>query len=122
MNAKLRMLQGDAGYWYMATPYSNYPDGLDAAFSAACRAASKLIDDGVRVFSPIAHTHPIAIHGQMDPLDHDVWLPADQPFMTGACGLLVIKMKTWRDSYGVGVEIKEFEADGKPVFYLEEAP
>jgi hypothetical protein len=106
-------------YFYLATPYSKYPDGLDAAFRDACRATATLISAGVPVFSPIAHTHPVAVYGKMDPLDHSIWLPADKPMMDAAFGLLVARLDTWELSYGIKVEINEFIATGKPVIHLE---
>lgn len=106
-------------YWYLASPYSKYPGGTEAAFQEVCKAAAQLIAAGVPVYSPIAHTHPIALHGDMDPLDHEIWLPADMPLMKAAGGLLVLMMDTWQDSYGVSVEIGIFEGAGKPVHYME---
>lgn len=107
------------GLWYLATPYSKYPRGLEKAFVEACRAAALLVRHGVRVYSPIAHTHPVAIHGGIDPLDHSIWLPADKPFMDAACGLLVVRMTGWAESYGIGEEIKVFEAAGKPIRHMD---
>lgn len=107
-------------YWYLATPYSKFPGGIEAGFIAACKATAKLIAAGVRVYSPIAHTHPIAIHGGIDPLDHSIWLPADKPFMDAAFGLLVAKLDTWDRSYGIGEEIAAFTRAAKPIFYIEQ--
>ena len=68
-----------------------------------------------------AHTHPVAVYGGIDPYDHSIWIPADKPLMEAAHGLLVCKMKGWEESYGIKVEIEHFEAEGKPVHYLEDA-
>lgn len=106
-------------FWYLATPYSKYPEGLEAAFKVACVATADLIRAGVRVYSPIAHTHPIAHYGQMDPHDHGIWLPADAPFMQAARGLIVLKAESWEISYGIKEEIKEFAAAKKPIVYME---
>lgn len=106
-------------FWYLATPYSGYPDGIEAAFEAASRAAAYLIECGVRLYCPIAHTHPIAIHGELDPLDHTIWLPADGPFMDAAMGLIVVKMKGWEESKGIAIEIKKFGEAAKPILYME---
>lgn len=102
-------------YWYMATPYSKYPDGLDQAFELAARAAGELILRGVKVFSPISHTHPIAEFCELDPLDHELWLSADHPFMSHAYGLIVITLTGWDESKGVLLEIEAFRKAGKPV-------
>lgn len=107
------------GFWYLATPYSKYRDGLEAAFIEASRAAAVLTKAGVGVFSPIAHTHPVAVHGGIDPLDHAIWLPADAPMMEAAAGLVVVKMDGWQESYGIGGEIKAFKQMGKPIEYME---
>lgn len=50
-----------AGLVYLATPYSKYPRGIEAAFVDASRLAACLVRLGISVYSPIAHTHPIAI-------------------------------------------------------------
>ena len=106
------------GYWYLASPYSKYPGGIEVAFQEVCCCAAWLLRQGVKVYSPIAHTHPIAMHGCIDPMDHGIWLPVDKPLMQGAVGLIVAKMPTWDISYGIGKEVEEFEVAGKPVLYL----
>lgn len=115
----LAALRAADGYHYLASPYSKYPHGLDAAFIEASKAAAMLVQAGIKVFCPIAHSHPIAEHGRIDALDHDIWLPADAPLMRAASGLIVCKMETWEDSYGISVEIGDFEAAGKPIHYMD---
>ena len=105
--------------WYLATPYTNYPDGIESAWEEACRITARLILANIPVYSPIAHTHPVAIHGGIDPLDHEIWLPADEPMMHAATGLMVAMMTGWDQSYGIGVEIEAFTSAGKPVVYLD---
>jgi hypothetical protein len=105
-------------FWYLATPYSKFVSGIGDAFELACKSASLLVRAGVPVFSPIAHSHPIALYGFLDPLDHAVWLPADDPFMRAACGLLVVKAQGWDESFGIGEEVKAFAAMGKPVRHV----
>ncbi len=115
---RLLNIEGES-FWYFASPYSKYPDGIEAAFQEVSRGAGQLIAKGVRLYCPIAHTHPIAIYSGLDPLDHTIWLPADLPFMNIAKGLIVYKMPTWKDSYGVSVEIDMFKEQNKPVEYME---
>lgn len=107
------------GFWYMATPYSKWPAGIDAAFEMACREAARLLKAGITVYSPIAHTHPIAKLGGIDPLSHEIWLAADRPLMDAARGLIVVRAHGWEDSYGIGEEIKVFRAAGKPILYVD---
>lgn len=105
-------------YYYMASPYSKYPGGLEAAFEAASQQAAMLLRAGVPVYAPIAHTHPIAIHGNIEPCDHTIWLPADEPLMRAASGLIVCELAGWQSSVGVQYEIDTFCDMGKPVIQM----
>jgi hypothetical protein len=105
-------------FWYLATPYSKYPEGLEAAFALACGQAALFARAAVPVYSPIAHTHPIAAIGEIDPYDHKIWLPFDEPMMHAAHGLIVLMADSWQQSYGMKVEIEQFKAAGKPVIYM----
>ena len=109
----------DNGFWYVATNYSRHPDGLQSAFEAACRVTAELMRQGVPCMSPIAHSHPIATIGGIDPVDHELWVRNDAPLVHAACGCLVIMMPGWRDSRGVAHEIAEFTEAGKPILFLE---
>ncbi|WP_111418484.1 DUF1937 family protein [Rhodoplanes roseus] len=112
-----RKLPGDFALCYVATPYSKFPGGLDAAFMAAARITGDLARRGVRVFSPIAHSHPIAVHAEIDPLDHAFWLPFDAPMMAAADALIVVRLPGWDSSVGVRHEIDAFTAAGKPIWW-----
>lgn len=105
-------------YWYLATPYSKYPAGIEEAWKLACRAAADLIKAGVPTYSPIAHTHPIAIHGEIDPYAHDIWLPADEPLMESAMGLIVLTAEGWQDSFGIAHEMNRFANMDKPIVLM----
>lgn len=105
-------------FFYLATPYSKYHEGIDAAWKMACHQAALLVSAGIPVYSPIAHTHPIAIEGGIDPLDHGIWIPADRPFMESAKGLIVCEMDGWDESLGVSIEIEAFKEMNKPVVYM----
>lgn len=101
---------------YLATPYSKYPSGHEEAWLEACRVAGIFIREGLVVYCPIAHTHPIAHYGQVDKVDHNFWMRVDTPLMNASDALVVVCMPKWRDSLGITHEIKKFEADRKPVF------
>jgi hypothetical protein len=105
-------------FYYLATPYSKYINGPERAFKEAAAQAAVLVRAGIPVFSPIAMTHPIAIEGDLDPLDHEIWLEADRTFMEAAKALIVCEMEGWAESYGVEEEIKAFRRMGKPVIYM----
>jgi hypothetical protein len=105
--------------WYLATPYTNYEAGIEAAFRDAAVLASRLLRAGYRVYSPIVHTHPLAIHGGLDPLDHSIWLPFDEAMMERCDRLIVAHMKGWQASRGIAHEIEFFERAGKPIWDLD---
>lgn len=103
---------------YLATPYSKYKAGIHMAFVDASIFAARLLQSGVNVYSPIAHTHPLAIYGNIDPLDHNVWLPFDKSMMEASEALVVAEMQGWQESKGIQHEIEFFERAGKPIYYL----
>lgn len=102
---------------YLGSPYTKYAAGLDAAFRDVAAIAAQMLQDGVKVYSPITHTHPIAIHGNLDPRNHDIWLPFDQAMMDAADAMCIADMDGWRESYGVQYEIDYFRWQGKPVYF-----
>ncbi|HEV8492476.1 MAG TPA: DUF1937 family protein [Candidatus Angelobacter sp.] len=102
-------------YWYLATPYSKYPDGITTAFRVACEQTALLVRARIPVFCPIAHTHPIALEGGIDPYDHTIWIPADKPFMECSKGLIFCKLPSWEISDGMRIEREFFESQKRPV-------
>lgn len=104
---------------YVGTPYTKYPGGIEKAFVDACKLTARLLTAGVNVYSPIAHTHPLAIYGDLDPLDHKIWLPFDSAMMAKADAMIVAMMEGWETSYGVRHEMETFAANGKQIFFLE---
>lgn len=103
---------------YLATPYSKYPAGIEAAFIEAARLTGELIKAGIKVYSPITHCHPASMHGNIPPLDHAIWLPFDEAMMNAAAVLIVAQMQGWHESFGVAHEIKFFEDRGRPIYDL----
>ena len=102
--------------FYLATPYSKYRGGLVTAYEMACQNAAFLLERGVPVFSPIAHTHSVALFSKVALLDTQFWLDADWPILTKCDGLIVLKADGWDQSYGVDAEIKKMQRLGRPVF------
>lgn len=106
------------GFWYLATPYTRYPRGIAAAARDAALVTAGLMRLGIAVFSPIVHTHGVAIEGGLDALDVDFWLKVDRPFMQAASGLIVAKLDGWTESVGIAHEVEVFGREGKPIEYL----
>jgi hypothetical protein len=109
----------DMGLIYLATVYSSNPDGITNAHVQASALTAKLLRKGMKVYSPIAHTHPIAVYGNIDPYDHSIWLPFDEAIMDVSDTLLIAKMENWQISKGINHEINVFRKAGKPIYTLD---
>lgn len=106
---------------YLASPYSDPdPDVRQRRFVDVCRAAARLMArNKVAVFSPVAHGHPIAEHGEVDALDHGFWMSQCLPFLHAADEVIVLKLDGWRESKGIAHEIAQANLLGIPVRYIE---
>ena len=105
--------------YYLASPYSKYPDGMVAAFEEISRIAAKFVEQGYKVFSPIAHSHPLALYGKLDALSYDTWLSLDEVIMQRCDGIIVAKMEGWDTSHGVNWEIDWFRKNKgmEPIYH-----
>ena len=103
---------------YVGTPYSKYPGGIESAFVDACKLTARLLRQGLKVYSPIVHCHPISTHGGIDPLDHSFWLAVDAVMMAKADAMIVAMMPGWEASIGIRHEIQAFIEAGKPLFFM----
>ena len=106
-------------FHYLASPYSKYPLGKEAAYIEACRQMALLLRAGVHCLSPIAATHGAATHGDIDPdISNPMWMELDHAFMEASDGMIVCMMTGWNESVGVAKEIEWFERAGKPIVYM----
>lgn len=104
---------------YLATPYSKYPFGIEAAFQDAANLAGILLREGVKLYSPITHGHPISTYGGIEAMNHDFWIPFDESMMRASEALLIAMMLGWEESRGISHEVDFFLQADKPVFYLD---
>lgn len=103
---------------YLASPYTRRPD-KDAAVREACVAAAALMRAGVKVFSPIAHSHTVAILGGLDALDGQFWMEQDLPFQDAAEAVVILKSEGWDKSDGISEEIAHAALKSQPIYGLE---
>lgn len=103
---------------YLASPYSHPdPEIRRQRFETVCFAAANLMREGHHIFSPIAHTHPIALHGEL-PKGWEFWQEYDRKIIAVCGELWVLRMDGWDKSVGVQAEIKIAEELGIPVKYV----
>lgn len=98
---------------YLAGPYTRNEEG---SFDALNRYAARLIEAGFMVFSPISHTHPIAMVGSL-PTDFEYWKEYNFRMIKNCDVLVVLMLRGWKLSTGVTAEIKIAEKIGVPVKY-----
>lgn len=104
---------------YLATPYSDPDKNVqEKRFEQACKVAGELMRRGVNVFSPIAHTHPIAQHCEL-PTGWEFWEQYDRQHIGLCSEVLVVKMAGWEQSKGVQAEIKIAKSLGIPINFME---
>lgn len=108
--------------WYMASPYS-HPDTAvrEARFRAVAHVAAHYIRQGISVFCPITHSHPIEVEGfEGGPFAYPTagpafWRDFDRPMMEACCGCITATLPGWEKSKGVAGEEDFFHALGRPV-------
>jgi len=106
------------GYWYLGSPYSAHPDGIHVAFAQVVEARGLLIRAVVPCFSPIIHSHMVALMCGMDPRDHSIWMPSERPMLDPAKGLIVLMLPGYERSQGLSEERYLFNEAGKPVVWM----
>lgn len=111
---------------YLAVPYS-HPDAAVRLyrFETVNRMAAKLMREGVHIFSPISHTHPIALAGDL-PLGWEYWGAYDRAILNACKKLLILQLEGWSTSKGVTEEMTIAIELGIPVEFIpdngEDAP
>lgn len=104
---------------YAATPYSKYEGGIHHAFIDACKVTERMLRAGLlNVYSPIVHSHSLAIYGNLDPFDHGIWLPFNEAIIKKSDALIVVMLPGWESSEGIKHEIAAFVVNGRPVYFM----
>ena len=105
---------------YLASPYSHAdPEVMEDRFRRVCAVASRLMLQGLHIFSPIAHCHPIAVTGGL-PKGWEFWGSYDKDIISKCDRFLVLRLPGWEESKGVQAEIKIWEEMGGTVEYVDE--
>ena len=103
---------------YLACPYTHPdPSVREARFRAVTRAAAVLMREGVHVFSPITHTHPVLLAGDL-PCVWEYWEEYDRAFLDACRALVVLQEDGWEQSTGVRAEVALAEKLGLPCYFV----
>lgn len=102
---------------YLASPYTHESQlQREQRALAAAKAAANLARLGLVVFSPIAHSHPMAVHGQL-PGTWEFWEKFDRWFIERCDRLVVLTIDGWQQSKGIAAELALAEQFKKPISY-----
>ena len=102
---------------YLASPYSD-PDPAvrEARFRAAQQACAEMMREDIVVFSPIAHSHPIAERFDL-PTDYPFWQAQCEGQVAACSAVVVLLLDGWGTSRGVNAEMNHAHRLGIPVSY-----
>jgi len=104
---------------YLAAPYSHKDPAIkQSRFEQINKVAAKLMSEGVILFSPISHTHPIALAGSL-PGNWEFWATYDRAILENCKKIIVLKLDGWKESTGVSAEIDIAKELNIPVEYME---
>jgi hypothetical protein len=105
---------------YLAVPYSHEDEKIrEERFLKVNKVAARLLKEGLTVFSPISHSHPIAMAENL-PTDFDFWVQFDTAFLSHSKKLIVLMLDGWKESKGVIGEIKIAQELNIPIEYINE--
>ena len=105
---------------YLASPYS-HPDPRvrQERYEAAVAYAAAMWREGRTVFSPIAHSHPIALLMPEGGGTWEQWAEFDRIIIEACSSIWVLMLPGWRESKGVAAEVKIAHEIVKSVTYVE---
>lgn len=90
---------------YLATPYS-HPDLAIRIlrYDIVTRIAAQLMRQGEIIYSPISHTHVMAMQYGL-PTDWNYWAENCMAFLNASRKLIVLQQDGWQESIGVQAEM-----------------
>lgn len=105
---------------YLASPYSHDCKMFEMMrYHSAMRACVAMMNRGLHVFSPIVHSHPMAIKHDL-PKDFAFWVAYNRRWIDACDSLAVLAIDGWRESKGVNGEAEYALSLGKRVWYVDE--
>lgn len=104
---------------YLAGPYSHESSVIkNNRFEKLTDVAAQLMNEGNIVYSPITHSHPIAIKHSL-PGDWGYWQASCEAMLSRCDKMVIVKMEGWEKSVGLAGEIEIANALGIPIEYYK---
>lgn len=105
---------------YVASPYSHPDEAVrQMRFEAVCLYCGMLMQDGCHVYSPIAHSHPMASLCNL-PTDWAYWQELDEKMIRMCDAVYVLHLPGWEESQGIAAEIAIAKRLGKMITHIPE--
>jgi len=105
---------------YLAQPYSHPdPQVKEERYHQSCIAAARLMGAGMAVFSPIAHSHSIEVHGMDKVESGDFWLQQDFAVLKHCKAMIILMLPGWNKSHGVAEETGFAKDHNIPIYLME---
>lgn len=100
---------------YLASPYSHHNKEVrEHRFDYAARVMALMSTwDDIVIFSPICHSHPIALYNNQ--MSFTFWERLDREFLKWADEMWVLPLPGWKESTGVNAEFLIMDNFAKPV-------
>lgn len=109
------------GLAYLAGPYTHPdPSVMEQRFTRMNHFAARLIEAGWPVFSPITHSHPIALHMPPEENNWATWIAQDYAILEKCSRVFCLMADGWRESQGVSGELDFCRRNEIPIVYLED--
>lgn len=106
-------------FTYIASPYTHTdPKVMEDRFNAVSAFTAQKIKEGEIVYSPIAHSHPLAVSYRLRG-DFDFWMQQNYGMLSKASKMIVLCLPGWQDSKGVQAEIVFAAKCGVAVEFVE---
>jgi hypothetical protein len=107
-------------YYYISNPYNGSEEEKEERAKVAARICGFLLKRGIHAWSPIVHNHAMMKTFNHFTLEErrNFILDFDFSLLRAACGMIVLELEGWKQSYGVNAEIKLCQQLGIPIKYL----
>jgi len=103
---------------YLAAPYTHAdPSVREQRFQTINKVAASFFAQNLQVFSPISHSHPIALVGDL-PTDWEFWTRFCIKMLSVCDKFYILTLDGWEESTGVKEETKLANAFRIPIFYI----
>lgn len=105
-------------YIYLASPYAHENESVrEKRFYEVCRCAAYYMKQRQTIFSPIAHSHPIAKFSKL-PKGFTFWKKFDLDMLRLASSFWILCLADWRKSEGINAELAFAKLLELPVYQI----